>query len=67
MRLALTEQEETQDQMEQVLEEKINLIQELSSGEDFWKIKRKNMKRNRTLWKECGFYRFGRGLAPRGA
>ncbi|XP_039640640.1 kinesin-like protein KIF20B [Perca fluviatilis] len=31
MRLALTEQEETQDQMEQVLEEKLNLIQELSS------------------------------------
>ena len=32
MRLALTEQEETQDQMEQVLEEKVDLIQELSSG-----------------------------------
>lgn len=32
MRLALTEQEETQEQMEQVLEEKLNLIQELSSG-----------------------------------
>ena len=32
MRLALMEQEETQDQMEQVLEEKLNLIQELSSG-----------------------------------
>ncbi|XP_077960910.1 kinesin-like protein KIF20B isoform X6 [Gasterosteus aculeatus] len=31
MRLALTEQEETQDQMEQVLEEKLNLIQELTS------------------------------------
>ncbi|XP_042358648.1 kinesin-like protein KIF20B isoform X2 [Plectropomus leopardus] len=31
MRLALTEQEETQDQMEQVLEEKLNVIQELSS------------------------------------
>ncbi|XP_068424378.1 kinesin-like protein KIF20B isoform X2 [Clinocottus analis] len=31
MRLALTEQEETQDQMEQVLEEKLNLVQELSS------------------------------------
>ncbi|XP_059215489.1 kinesin-like protein KIF20B [Centropristis striata] len=31
MRLALTEQEETQDQMEQALEEKLNLIQELSS------------------------------------
>ncbi|XP_078129044.1 kinesin-like protein KIF20B isoform X2 [Sander vitreus] len=31
MRLALTEQEETQDQMEQVLEEKLNLNQELSS------------------------------------
>ncbi|XP_074531941.1 kinesin-like protein KIF20B isoform X2 [Halichoeres trimaculatus] len=30
MRLALTEQEETQEQMEQVLEEKLNLIQELS-------------------------------------
>lgn len=32
MRLALTEQEETQEQMEQALEEKLNLIQELSSG-----------------------------------
>ncbi|KAM7408270.1 hypothetical protein PAMA_002125 [Pampus argenteus] len=31
MRLALTEQEETQEQMEQVLEEKLSLIQELSS------------------------------------
>ncbi|GAA6235615.1 kinesin-like protein KIF20B [Lates japonicus] len=31
MRLALTEQEETQQQMEEVLEEKLNLIQELSS------------------------------------
>ncbi|KAK2824670.1 hypothetical protein Q5P01_021845 [Channa striata] len=31
MRLALTEQEETQEQMEQVLDEKLNLIQELSS------------------------------------
>ncbi|XP_032397384.1 kinesin-like protein KIF20B isoform X2 [Etheostoma spectabile] len=31
MRLALTEQEETQDQMEQVLGEKFNVIQELSS------------------------------------
>ncbi|XP_035802508.2 kinesin-like protein KIF20B isoform X2 [Amphiprion ocellaris] len=30
MRLALMEQEETQEQMEQVLEEKLNLIQELS-------------------------------------
>ncbi|KAM8739483.1 kinesin-like protein KIF20B isoform 1-T1 [Acanthopagrus schlegelii] len=34
MRLALTEQEETQDQMEQVLEEKVDLIQELSSEVD---------------------------------
>lgn len=33
MRLALMEQEETQSQMEQVLEEKLHLIQELSSGE----------------------------------
>lgn len=33
MRLALTEQEETQSQMEEVLEEKLHLIQELSSGE----------------------------------
>ncbi len=32
MRLALMEQEETQEQMEQVLEEKVNLIQGLSSG-----------------------------------
>ncbi|XP_026165629.1 kinesin-like protein KIF20B [Mastacembelus armatus] len=31
MRLALTEQEETQEQMEQLLEEKLDLIQELSS------------------------------------
>ncbi|XP_040906538.1 kinesin-like protein KIF20B [Toxotes jaculatrix] len=31
MRLALTEQEETQAQMDEVLEEKLNLIQELSS------------------------------------
>lgn len=38
MRLALTEQEETQDQMEQVLEEKLNLIQELSSGKT-WDLK----------------------------
>lgn len=34
MRLALTEQEETQDQMEQVLEEKLNLIQELTGGKN---------------------------------
>lgn len=33
MRLALAEQEETQSQMEEVLEEKLHLIQELSSGE----------------------------------
>lgn len=33
MRLALTEQEETQSQMEEVLEEKLRLIQELSGGE----------------------------------
>lgn len=33
MRLALTEQEETQSQMEDVLEEKLRLIQELNSGE----------------------------------
>ncbi|XP_035981799.1 kinesin-like protein KIF20B [Fundulus heteroclitus] len=32
MRLALTEQEETQEQMEQVLEEKMGLLQELSAG-----------------------------------
>lgn len=32
MRLALTEQEETQSQMEQVLEDKVHLIQELSDG-----------------------------------
>lgn len=36
MRLALTEQEETQSQMEEVLEEKLQLIQELSSGEMLW-------------------------------
>lgn len=33
MRLALTEQEETQEQMEQVLEDKLKEIQELSAGE----------------------------------
>ena len=45
MRLALTEQEETQDQMEQVLEEKADLIQELSSG------KTKDLKiENKEAW-----------------
>ncbi|TDH01613.1 hypothetical protein EPR50_G00182040 [Perca flavescens] len=38
MRLAMTEQEETQDQMEQVLEEKLNLIQELSSEVEKLKV-----------------------------
>lgn len=33
MRLALTEQEETQQQMEQVLDDKMRLMQELSAGE----------------------------------
>lgn len=33
MRLALTEQEETQSQMEEALEERLRLIQELSGGE----------------------------------
>lgn len=33
MRLALMEQEETQSQMEEVLEERLQLIQKLSSGE----------------------------------
>lgn len=32
MRLALTEQEETQSQMEEMLEGKLHLIQELSDG-----------------------------------
>lgn len=32
MRLTLTEQEETQRQMEEVLEDKLHLIQELSDG-----------------------------------
>lgn len=32
MRLALSEQEVTQEEMEQVLEEKLNVIQELSGG-----------------------------------
>lgn len=32
MRLALTEQEETQERMEQVLDEKLGYIQELSRG-----------------------------------
>lgn len=41
MRLALTEQEETQEQMEKVLEEKLNLIQELCSG--------KTHRQNRTV------------------
>lgn len=58
MRLALTEQEETQEQMEQVLEEKLNLIQELSSGRK--KKSKKNMKS-----KQFGFHCFEleRGLA----
>lgn len=32
MRIALTEQEETQSQMEQILEDKLQLIQKLSDG-----------------------------------
>lgn len=32
MRIALTEQEETQSQMEEILEDKLQLIQELSDG-----------------------------------
>lgn len=43
MRLALSEQEDTQEQMEQVLEEKLNLIQELSSG------KKQEVKRRQVL------------------
>ena len=41
MRLALMEQEETQNQMDEVLEEKLQLISELSSGETKnwqWKV-----------------------------
>ena len=44
MRLALTEQEETQDQMEQALEEKLNVIQELSSGKRL-----KNQRKGNTV------------------
>lgn len=40
MRLALTEQEETQSQMEEMLEDKIHLIQELSDGKT-------------NLWTDC--------------
>lgn len=32
MRIALTEQEETQSQMEEILEDKLQLIQELTDG-----------------------------------
>ncbi|XP_034753994.1 kinesin-like protein KIF20B isoform X2 [Etheostoma cragini] len=45
MRLALTEQEETQDQMEQVLGEKFNVIQELSS--ELEKLKGMLLKQDR--------------------
>ncbi|XP_044070074.1 kinesin-like protein KIF20B isoform X2 [Siniperca chuatsi] len=45
MRLALTEQEETQEQMEQALEEKLNLIQELSSEVE--KLKGMLLQQNR--------------------
>lgn len=47
MRLALTEQEETQSQMEEVLEEKLQLIQELSSGET-QDLKLKKLKKSET-------------------
>lgn len=43
MRLTLSEQEDTREQMEQVLEEKLNLIQELSSG------KKQEVKRRQVL------------------
>lgn len=36
MRIALTEQEETQSQMEEILEDKLQLIQELSDGKTNW-------------------------------
>lgn len=53
MRLALAEQEETQSQMEEVLEEKLHLIQELSSGET-----QDLKKQTQTLWKDCWFHCF---------
>ncbi|XP_070772238.1 kinesin-like protein KIF20B [Enoplosus armatus] len=45
MRLALTEQEDTQEQMEQALEEKLNLIQELSGEVE--KLKGMLLQQNR--------------------
>lgn len=53
MRLALAEQEETQSQMEEVLEEKLHLIQELSSGET-----QDLKKQTQMLWKDCWFHCF---------
>lgn len=47
MRLALTEQEETQEQMEQALEEKLDLIEKLTSG------KTQDLKLPRTI---CNIY-----------
>ncbi|KAM4600298.1 kinesin-like protein KIF20B [Fundulus diaphanus] len=44
MRLALTEQEETQEQMEQVLEEKMGLLQELSAEVN--RLKEKVLQQN---------------------
>lgn len=65
MRLALTEQEETQQQMEEVLEEKLNLIQELSSGKaQDLKNQIINVKSKQSLCKECGFNCFEFGVWP---
>lgn len=63
MRLALTEQEETQSQMEEVLEEKLQLIQELSSGETqdlkLKKLKKRvKLEAKQTMWKEFRFHSF---------
>lgn len=61
MRLALTEQEETQSQMEEVLEEKLQLIQELSSGETqhlkLKKLKKRvRLEAKQATWKELRFH-----------
>lgn len=51
MRLALTEQEDTQDQMEQVLEDKLKEIQDLSSGEKEADKSKIHNKKLSSLWK----------------
>lgn len=58
MRLALTEQEETQSQMEEVLEERLQLIQELSSGETQDLKLRVRVEAKQTTLKEFRFHSF---------